>query len=92
MHYSEGPKNILADNLSRLYHLVTPAQLAEGKNLVEPAVVSDDKDKDVAFFVDPLQSGVLDEDIINYAAAPSPLRINLGKTFACFLLLEGPAP
>jgi hypothetical protein len=31
-HYIEGPHNILADNLSRLHHLVTPAQIAEGKN------------------------------------------------------------
>ena len=65
LHYIEGPKNILADNLSRLHRLVTPAQLAEGKNLVEPAVVSYDKDEDEAFFVDQLQSGVLDEDIMN---------------------------
>eukprot|EP00957_Ditylum_brightwellii_P091786 6988574-Ditylum_brightwellii.AAC.1 len=35
LHYVEGPKNILADNFSRLKRL--PAQLAEGKNLVEPA-------------------------------------------------------
>eukprot|EP00957_Ditylum_brightwellii_P105519 8043647-Ditylum_brightwellii.AAC.1 len=35
--YIEGPKNILADNLSRLKRLITPAQLTKGKNLVEPA-------------------------------------------------------
>ena len=40
----EGPRNILADNLSRLHCLVTLVQIAEGKNLIEPAVVSDDED------------------------------------------------
>ncbi|KAL7477485.1 hypothetical protein ACHAW6_003293, partial [Cyclotella cf. meneghiniana] len=35
------PHNILADNLSRLHHLVTPAQITEGRNHTEPAVVSD---------------------------------------------------
>jgi hypothetical protein len=37
LHYIEGPHNILGDNLSRLHHLVTLAQIAEGKKLVEPA-------------------------------------------------------
>ncbi len=32
LQYIEGPRNILADNLSRLHRLVTPAQIAEGKN------------------------------------------------------------
>ncbi len=40
LHYIEGPHNILADNLSKLHRLVTPAQIAEGKKLVEPAEVS----------------------------------------------------
>ena len=43
-HYIEGPHNILADNLSRLNRLITPAQIAEGKCLLEPTVFSDDKD------------------------------------------------
>jgi hypothetical protein len=37
LHYIEDPGNILANNLSRLHCLVTPAQIAEGKKLVEPA-------------------------------------------------------
>ena len=61
LHYIEGPKNILADNLSRLHRLITPAQLAKGKNLVEPAVVSDDEDD--LFFIDQIRSGVYDKDI-----------------------------
>ena len=63
LHYIEGPKNILADNLSRLHRLVTPAQLAEGKPLVEPAVVSDDEDADDAYFLDLDFSGIIDDDI-----------------------------
>jgi hypothetical protein len=51
LHYIEGPSNILADNLSRLHHLVTPAQIAEGKKFVEPADVSIEEE-DEAFFLD----------------------------------------
>jgi hypothetical protein len=51
LHYVEGPCNILADNLSRLHRLVTPAQIAEGKKLVEPAEVSI-KEEDKAYFLD----------------------------------------
>jgi hypothetical protein len=42
IHYIQGEKNILADNLSCLARLDTPATLAEGKKLVEPAKVTDD--------------------------------------------------
>ncbi len=45
LHYIEGPRNILADNLSRLHCLVTPAQITEGKSLIDPAVVSNDEDE-----------------------------------------------
>jgi hypothetical protein len=44
LHYIEGPCNILADNLSRLHRLVTPAQIPEGKKLVEPAEVSNEEE------------------------------------------------
>ncbi|KAL7477132.1 hypothetical protein ACHAW6_002950 [Cyclotella cf. meneghiniana] len=44
-HYIEGPHNILADDLSRLHCLDTPAQIAEGKSLVHPAVVFDDEEE-----------------------------------------------
>jgi hypothetical protein len=40
LHYIEGPCIILVTNLSRLHCLVTPAQIVEGKKLVEPAEVS----------------------------------------------------
>ena len=58
-------KNILADNLSRLLHLPTPSQIAEGKKLVEPAIVSDDEDNGEGFFAEWEDSGCLDEDIYN---------------------------
>jgi hypothetical protein len=50
-HYIEGPRNILANNLSRLHCLVTPAQNAEGKKLVEPTEVSIEEE-DEAYFLD----------------------------------------
>ncbi len=46
-----GPRNILANNLSRLHCLITPAQIAEGKKHVEPAEVSNEED-DKAYFLD----------------------------------------
>jgi hypothetical protein len=45
LHYIEGPHNILADNLSRLRHIITLAQMAEGKRLIDPAVLSDDENE-----------------------------------------------
>jgi hypothetical protein len=62
LHYIEGPRNILADNLSKLHHLVTPAQIAEGKKLVEPVEVSNE-DKDKPYLLDQEYSGLYDEDI-----------------------------
>jgi hypothetical protein len=63
VHYIEGPHNILVDNLSRLHCLlVTPAQIAEGKKLVEPAEVSIGEE-DEAYFLDQEYSGLYDEDI-----------------------------
>ncbi len=51
LHYIKGPRNILTNNLSRLHCLVTPAQIAEGKKLVELAEVSI-KEEDEAHFLD----------------------------------------
>ena len=34
LHHIEGPKNILADNLSRLHHLPTPTYLSLAPSLV----------------------------------------------------------
>ncbi len=62
LQYIEGPCNILADNLSRLHRLVTPAQIVEGKKLVEPAEVSIEEE-DEANLLDHEYSGLYDEDI-----------------------------
>jgi hypothetical protein len=62
LHYIEGPHSILADNLSRLHRLVTPAQIAEGKKLVELAEVSDEEE-DKAYFLDQEYSGLYDDDV-----------------------------
>ena len=47
LHYIEGPKNILADNLSRLHRTITPAQLAKGKNLVDTIPDTENEDDQV---------------------------------------------
>jgi hypothetical protein len=62
LHYIEGPRNILADNLSRLHRLVTPAQIAEGRKIVEPVEVSIEEE-DKAYFLDQEYSGLYDEDV-----------------------------
>jgi hypothetical protein len=62
LHYIEGPRNILANYLSRLHCLVTPTQITEGKKLVEPAEVSN-KEKDKAYFLDEEYSSVYDNKI-----------------------------
>jgi hypothetical protein len=62
LHYIKGPRNILADNLSRLHHLVTLAQIAEGKKLVEPAEVSFEEE-DKAYFLDQEYSGLYNENV-----------------------------
>jgi hypothetical protein len=57
LHYIEGPHNILANNLSRLHCLVTPAQITEGNKLVEPAEVSIEE-ADEGYFLDEEYSGL----------------------------------
>jgi hypothetical protein len=51
LHYIEGPRNILANNLLRLHHLVTPVQIVEGKKLIEPAEVSYEEEGEVCVCV-----------------------------------------
>jgi hypothetical protein len=61
-HYIKGPCNILANNLSRFHCLVMPAQIVEGKKLVEPAEVSIEEE-DEAYFLDQEYSGLYDENV-----------------------------
>jgi hypothetical protein len=62
LHDIKGPSYILANNLLRLHCLVTPAQIVEGKKLVEPAEVSTEEE-DKAYFLDQEYSGLYDDDI-----------------------------
>jgi hypothetical protein len=61
LHYIKGPRNVLAENLSRLHCLVTPAQIVEGKKLVEPAEVSIEEEGK-AYFLDQEYSGLYNEN------------------------------
>jgi len=63
LHFLEGPKNILADNLSQLFRLPTPFQITEGKKLIELAIVSDDIDDKDGFLASFENSGCLEDDI-----------------------------
>ncbi len=62
LHYIEAPRNILANNHSRLHCLLTLAQIAEGNNLVEPAEVSFEEEAE-AYFLDQEYSGLYNEDV-----------------------------
>jgi hypothetical protein len=62
LHYIKGPPDNLADDLSRLHRLVTPAQIAGGKKLVEPAEVSNEEE-DKAYFLDQENFCLYDDDI-----------------------------
>jgi hypothetical protein len=80
LHYIEGPHNILADNLSRLHCLVTQAQIAEGKKLVEPTEVFNEEE-DKMYFLDQEYSGLYDDDLweciecyLNLPETPHPDR------------------
>jgi hypothetical protein len=84
--YIKGPHNILANNISRLHHLVPPAQIAEGKKLEEPAEVSN-KEEDQAYFLDQEYSGLYDSDIweciecyLNLPDTPHPDENPLNST------------
>ncbi len=88
---SRAPLNILADNLSRLHRLYTPAQIAEGKKLIEPAEVSIEEE-DEAYFLDQEYSGLYDEDIweciecyLNLPDTPHPDENPLNYAHICEL-------
>jgi hypothetical protein len=91
LHYIEGPRNILADNLSRLNCLGTPAQIAGGKKLVEPTEVSNEEE-DEAYFLDQEYSGLYDDDIwecrecyLNLPDTPHPDENPLNYAHICEL-------
>jgi hypothetical protein len=57
-----GPWKYSSHNYSRLHCLITPAQIAEGKKLVEPAEVSN-KEEDEVYFLDQEYSGLYDDKV-----------------------------
>jgi len=62
LHYIEGEKNSLADNLSRLYRLPTPDDLKSGTPMVHPTNVTEIDDVE-GHFLDQHYSGISDDDI-----------------------------
>jgi hypothetical protein len=87
----EGPRNILANNLSRIHCLVTPAQIAEGKKLIEFAEVSI-QEEDKVYFLDQEYSGLYNEDVweciecyLNLPDTPHPDENPLNNVHICEL-------
>ena len=56
------PPQYSSHNYSRLHCLITPAQIAEGKKLVEPAEVSIEEEDEV-YFLDQEYSGLYDDKV-----------------------------
>ncbi len=91
LHYIKGPHNILANNPWRLYRLVTPAQIMEEKELVEPAEVSIEEE-DKAYFLDQEYSGLYNENVweciecyLNLPDTPHPEENQLNYAHICEL-------
>jgi hypothetical protein len=91
LHYIEGSCIILANNLSRLHRLVTPAQIAEGKKLVEPAEVSIEEE-DKGYSLNQECSGLYDENVweciecyLNLPDTPHPDENPLNYAHICEL-------
>jgi hypothetical protein len=89
LNYIKGPHNILANNLPRLHCLVTPAQIVEGKKLIELAEVSN-KEEDEAQFLDQAYSGVYDNEVweciecyLNLPETTHPDQYPLNYTHIC---------
>ena len=58
----KGPRNILSHNYSRLHRLITLAQIAEGKKLIEPAEIFIEEEDEV-YFLDQEYSGLYDDKV-----------------------------
>jgi hypothetical protein len=91
LHYIKGPRNILAENLSWLHSQVTPAQIVEGKKLVEPTEVSNKEDEG-ACFLDQEYSGCYGNKVweciecyLNLPATPHPGQNPLNYAHICEL-------
>jgi hypothetical protein len=76
----QGPPQYSSQYLSRLHCLVTQAQIAEGKERIEPAEVSN-KEEYEAYFLDQEYSGLHDNEVweyiecyLNLPATPHPYQ------------------
>jgi hypothetical protein len=59
-----GPPQYSSHNYSRLHCLVTMAQIAEGKKLIEPTEVSNNnEEEDEVYFLDQEYSGLYDHKV-----------------------------
>ncbi len=73
-----GPPQYSSQQTFRLNHLVTPAQIVEGKKLVEPTKISN-KEREEVYFLDQEYSGLYDDEVL--------------KCIECYLNLpESPHP
>ncbi len=63
--WCERPLQFSSHNYSRLHCLITLAQIAEGKKLIEPAEVSIKKEEEV-YFLDQEYSGLYDDKVLEY--------------------------
>ena len=88
-------KTVFVDNLSRLHRLITPAQITEGKNLIEPAEVTEDEVKEDEFFVDLIRSSVWDKDVndslecyLNLPDSDNPKQNPLSYAYICNQLTQ----
>jgi hypothetical protein len=91
LHYIMGPCNILANNLSWLHCLVTPAQIMEGKKLIEPTEVSNEEE-DKAYFLGQEYSDLYDNEVweciecyLNLPETPHPDQNLLNYAHTCEL-------
>ena len=84
-----GPPQYSSHNYSRLHCLITLAQIAEGKKLVEPAEI---EEEDEAYFLDQEYSGLYNDDVweciecyLNLSDTPHPDENLLNYAHICEL-------
>ena len=81
LHYIESPKNILADNLSRLHHLPTPIELSTAPSLVTVSYESKPYEVDGYFIDDKIEAF---HNAIDYSGVSDPL---IDELIDCYLNL-----
>ena len=81
LHYIEDPKNILADNLSRLHRLPTPTELSTVPSLVSVSDESEPDKVDGYFIDDEIEAF---HNTVDYSGVSDPL---LDELFDCYLNL-----